>query len=374
MSDPLKGPRRRIDAIDRAILDLLQQRNDLLEEVNVTKQREGLPVFVPERETEKVASYRDAAVQVGLDPDWAEDFLRMVMGSSRARQASGTFPMAAGGPRTVLLVGGGGRMGTLYADIFRRSGHDVRILEEGDWDRVDSLCRGCHAVIVTVPIRSTTQVIEKLGPHVEPDTLLADFTSHKSEPVAAMLAAHEGPVLGLHPMHGPDVQDLSKQLMVVCPGRDPEAGAWLTKQVALWGMRITEIDASGHDEGMNLVQGLRHFLALMHGSFLDRLGVQPGTILDLSSPIYRAELMMTGRLFAQNPELYADIVLSDESRRAMLLDFLEHHGRLAELVRNDDKAGFVAEFDRVKDFFGDFADQALAESGYLIHRLSDRFA
>ncbi|MFN2370949.1 MAG: prephenate dehydrogenase dimerization domain-containing protein, partial [Candidatus Krumholzibacteriia bacterium] len=118
----------------------------------------------------------------------------------------------------------------------------------------------------------------------------------------------------------------------------------------------------------------RHFLALLHGSFLTARGMRPQDMLELSSPIYRAELMMTGRIFAQNPELYADIVFADQERRALLLDLLAHHGRLAELVRTDDKAGFVAEFRRVGAFFGDFAGQALAESSYLIHRLADRFA
>jgi len=189
-----------------------------------------------------------------------------------------------------------------------------------------------------------------------------------------MLAAHPGPVMGLHPMHGPDVPDLSKQLMIFCPGRQAERGDWLLEQARLWGMRAVEMAPSQHDEAMHLVQGLRHFLALMHGSFLTRRGFRPEEILELSSPIYRAELMMTGRIFAQNPELYADIVFADEKRRELLLDLLAHHERLAKLVRDDDKAGFIAEFDRVADFFGDFAERALVESSYLIHRLADRFA
>ena len=60
-------------------------------------------------------------------------------------------------------------------------------------------------------------------------------------------------------------------------------------------------------------------------------------------------------------------------RRALLLDFFDHHGRLAELVRADDKAGFIAEFAAIGAFFGDFAERALCESSYLIHRLADRF-
>ena len=34
-----------------------------------TKQKEGLPVFVPEREAAKVAAFREAAGRAGLDPD-----------------------------------------------------------------------------------------------------------------------------------------------------------------------------------------------------------------------------------------------------------------------------------------------------------------
>jgi chorismate mutase/prephenate dehydrogenase len=373
MSNPLNEHRRRLDAIDARLLDLLRERNSLAAAVLTTKVATGQPIFVPEREREKVAAFRQAAAEKGLDPEWAEDFLRMVMGSSRARQSGAEFPCCAGGPRTVLLVGGGGQMGQCYGLAFAASGHTVRVLETTDWDRAPELAAGAAAAIVTVPIRATEAVIARLAPHLGPGTLLADFTSHKVSPLAAMLAAHPGPVLGLHPMHGPDVANLSKQLMITCPGREPEAGRWLLEQFLLWGLRIQEIAPERHDRTMHQVQGLRHFVALLHGSFMRASNLAPSEILALSSPIYRAELMMTGRIFAQNAELYADIVFADGERRQLLLDFLGHHQQLAELVRRDDKAGFIREFEAIGEFFGDFAEQARTESGYLIHRLADRF-
>ncbi len=372
--DPLSGPRRRIDTIDRQLLELLNERQLLVSEIAGAKRSAGLPIFVPEREDAKVEDFRREAERRGLDPEWAEDFLRMIMGSSRAAQSTGLFPQAAGGPRRVLLVGGAGRMGKLYGRCFERSGHEVGILESQDWNRAPELLAGRDLVILAVPIRETEPVIRRLGPLLEPETLLVDFTSHKTAPLRWMLEAHTGPVVGLHPMHGPDVQNLTKQLMIICPGRYVERAAWLREQFGLWGLRLAEMRPGQHDEGMHLVQGLRHFLALLHGSYLAARGLRPEEILELSSPIYRAELMMTGRIFAQNPELYADIVLSEPARRDMLLQFLDHHSRLAELVRADDKAGFIAEFRSVTDFFGPFADQALTESNYLIHRLADRFA
>ena len=52
---PLSGPRERIDAIDAQLLDLLQERQQLVSEVVTTKRAAGLPIFVPARENRKVA-------------------------------------------------------------------------------------------------------------------------------------------------------------------------------------------------------------------------------------------------------------------------------------------------------------------------------
>ncbi len=372
--DRLAALRQRLDAVDERILDLLAERNEIVREVTQAKLDRAVPVFVREREGDKVERFRRQADEHGLDPEWAEDFLRMIMSASRASQSVDRFPRATPEARTVLLVGGHGGMGTLYARVLAASGHAVRKLGRGDWGQVDELARDADVAIVTVPIRDTGEVIERLCPHLAAGTVLADFTSNKGEVMPRMLASHPGPVVGLHPMHGPDVGNLSKQLMLVCPGRGEEQYAWLLAQCELWGMRLKAVDPLRHDRAMHLIQGMRHFLALIHGSFLKTVGMGPAEILDFSSPIYRAELMMTGRIFAQDAELYADIVLANQERRNLLRRFLEHHERLIAMVERDDKDGFVAEFRSIGEFFGPFAEQALAESGYLIHRLADRFS
>jgi len=213
-----------------------------------------------------------------------------------------------------------------------------------------------------------------LGTILTDKTILVDFTSHKADPVNAMHIYHKGPVIGMHPMHGPDSDNLSKQLMVVCKGRRWEEGQWFIEQCELWGMRMLYADANKHDHIMNLVQGLRHYVALLHGSFMKEYDLKPEEIVEYSSPIYRAELMMTGRIFAQSAELYADIVFSNDERRALLINFFEHHRQLADHIRNNDKKAFVNEFNQVSNYFGDFAPQAQEESSYLISHLFDRFA
>src|SRR5699024_9204822 len=253
------------------------------------------------------------------------------------------------------------------------TGHIVYKIDKHNWYKLEEISPKLDLAIVSVPINKTRQVIERLGPKLTEDTILADFTSNKVEPLKTMQRVHAGPVIGMHPMHGPDVHNLSKQLMVYCPAQQAQEGEWIKEQCRLWGMRVIKADAKKHDHVMNLVQGLRHFVALLHGSFMKTYDLKPAAMLDYSSPIYRSELMMTGRIFAQSAELYADIVFANEERRKLLLTFFEHHKKLAQLVKDDDKEGFIREFESVTDFFGSFATQALEESSYLINRLADRF-
>ncbi|AXJ02507.1 chorismate mutase / prephenate dehydrogenase [Cyclonatronum proteinivorum] len=373
MSTSLEELRKRLDTIDESVLRLLAERQDIIRQVAETKRKTGVPVYVAGREQEKTDRFREQAAQLGISPDWAEDFLRMMMSASRANQSEATFPSATPEPKTWLIVGGEGGMGRLYAELIRKSGHQVRTLDRNDWLKARALTEGADVVLVTVPINLTGDVITRIARFMSPEQLLCDFTSIKAEYVNLMLQAHDGPVVGLHPMHGPDVRQVSRQLMVVCEGRQPEAAEWLIRQFELWGMRIKRADADMHDRAMHLVQGLRHFVALLHASFMNRLDLRPEDMLDYSSPIYRAELMMTGRIFAQDARLYADIVFSDAERIRMLTDFLGHHTALAEMVRTGDKERFIREFETATDFFGAFGAQALKESGYLINRLADRF-
>ncbi len=370
----LHTQREQIDAIDDQILDLLNERKKVVQDVIKRKVENQLPVFAARREDEKTKAFRKKAEAKGLDPDWAEDFLRMVMAASRAAQSEENFPRSTPDPKHILFVGGEGGMGRLYRRFTESAGHIAYSIDKGNWHELEEMAPKLDLVVITVPINVTEDVIERIAPRLRKKTILADFTSNKSLPLEVMLREFPGPVVGMHPMHGPEVPNLSKQLMVMCEGRDSEKAEWFKEQCRLWGMRIVEADPAKHDHVMTLVQGLRHFVALLDGSFMKEYDLIPTEMLEYSSPIYRAELMMTGRIFAQDAELYADIVFANKERRDLLMKFYEHQGGLMEMVKNDDKKGFIKEFEAVTDFFGSFASQALVESGYLINRLADRFS
>lgn len=198
----LTALRDQIDEVDKALLNLLAKRLELVAEVGEVKSRFGLPIYVPEREASMLASRRAEAEALGVPPDLIEDVLRRVMRESYSSENDKGFKTLCPSLRPVVIVGGGGQMGRLFEKMLILSGYQVRILEQHDWDRAADIVADAGMVIVSVPIHVTEQVIGKLPP-LPKDCILVDLASVKNGPLQAMLAAHDGPVLGLHPMFGP---------------------------------------------------------------------------------------------------------------------------------------------------------------------------
>ncbi len=266
----------------------------------------------------------------------------------------------------VVLVGGAGGMGRILQRLFAADGREVRILEKDDWDRADDILRGAKLVVVSVPIDVTTDVIARLGPMLDADAVLSDVTSVKRAPVEAMLAAHAGPVAGLHPMFGPDVASLERQVFVYVPARNPEASAWLEELLRKEGASVVTTSAEEHDRAMGIIQALRHFTTYAYGVFLAELHPDLSQIMAMSSPIYRLELEMVGRLFAQDPHLYADIIMANDDNARLIRAYVESLAPELELVLRGDRKAFVERFGRARDYFGTLAYDFMKESGRML--------
>lgn len=368
----LDALRAAIDAVDRRLLELLAERRDLVAEVARWKTAHGAPVYVPEREAALLRARREEAEAAGISPDLVEDLLRRIMRESYRAEGDHGFRCVVTEPRPVAIVGGAGAMGRLLGGLFARSGYELRVLETEDWDRADAILAGCGLVLVSVPIASTEAVIGRLRGLVPPTAVLADVTSRKAEPLAAMLAAHPGPVVGLHPMCGPTVPTLAKQVVVRCAGRGDRDCAWVLDQLRIWGASVVEADAAAHDRAMALVQALRHFTSFVYGRHLQEEQADLAAMLELSSPIYRLELAMTGRLFAQDPELYGDIIFQSTEGLELARRFADRFARAVTLYERGDREEFRRRFLEVRAWFGPLAETFLAESSALLAQADDR--
>lgn len=364
--EPLAALRAQIDDVDAQVMELLARRLELVAQVGEVKGRHGLPIYDPERERAMIARKREHAAERGLSPDLVEDVLRRCMREAYTHEKNMGFTRQAPDLGPIVVVGGRGRMGALFGRMFTLSGYDVRVVERDDTpEQVAEAVAGAGLVLVSVPIHDTVQVVRDLPP-LPADCLLVDLTSTKRAVMEAMLATHTGPVLGLHPMFGPDVDSFAKQVVAAVPGRDAQASTWLLEQIRLWGARVHEVDADEHDHAMGLIQALRHFSTFAYGWHLAHEDRNLDTLLALSSPIYRLELIMVGRLFAQDAELYFDIITGSSDALELIERYHERYTQAIELLRTGDREAFVRQFGEVEGWFGEHAERFLVESKSLL--------
>lgn len=370
MVDELDVLRDQIDEVDQELVALFARRLKLVAGVGEVKSRQGVPIYAPDREASMLAKRRAEAEAQGVPPDLIEDVLRRFMRESYASENDSGFKCMNPELGKVVVVGGAGQLGSLFAHLLSLSGYQVCILEKDDWHDAEALVADAGLVVVAVPIDQTVAIISQL-PKLPEHCVLVDLTSIKAEPIAAMLAAHSGPVLGLHPMFGPDVSSLAKQVIIYSEGRGAAEYQWLLDQLRIWGTRLQAVDAAEHDKAMSLVQALRHFTSFAYGAHLCAEQADLAQLLRLSSPIYRLELAMVGRLFAQDPVLYADIILSSPANLDMIRRYHSRFGELLSQLEAGKRDAFVEQFATVSEYFGDYADTFLKESRNLLAQAND---
>jgi len=370
---PLPVLRAMIDAVDHEILQLLSRRNGLVGEIAAHKREHRLAIRDVDREREIITDRSGRAEPLGLSPAVVENMFRLILWASRDRQAAlrAELPLDAE-PRTVAVIGGRGAMGRCMADLFGDLGHAVMVADLDTALTPEEAAAMADVVVISVPIECTVEVIRQLGPRVREDALLMDVTSIKTDPMAAMLESSRASVVGTHPLFGPSVHSLQGQRILLTPGRGETWRGWLGTMLRARGLSVMETTPPEHDRAMAIVQVLTHFSSEVMGRTLAGLSVSIDETLAFRSPVYLMELLMTARHFAQSPDLYASIQMSNPLSGEVTKAYLVAVTELKRIIDDNDRDGIRTMFDRVRTFFGDFTDEALEQSSNLIDRLVER--
>jgi len=369
----LERLRKRIDEVDTRLVELLAERMDIVSRVAAYKRRSGAQIRDVDREQALLNARRDQAESLGLSPDPVESIYRLILLASRDHQAStGAAAPRPITPAKVAIIGGNGAMGSVLQRLFGDLGHSITVADHETALSVEDAAAAADVVVLSVPIAETGAVIRQVGPHVRPDAILMDVTSIKAQPLSAMLDATEAQVVGTHPMFGPGVHSLIGQRVVLCEGRGDRAMAWAREMFSARGLVITEAAADEHDRAMALVQVLTHFQTQVLGLSLARCGVSLDESLRFTSPAYLMELYVAARHFAQAPDLYGPIEMLNPGTERVTAAFRDAASEISDILASGDQVRFDALFEEVRRYFGEFTEEAVYQSSFLVDRLVER--
>tara|TARA_Y100000310_G_scaffold318569_1_gene372833 strand:+ start:1449 stop:2300 length:852 start_codon:yes stop_codon:yes gene_type:complete len=256
------------------------------------------------------------------------------------------------------IIGGTGQMGQWFKRFFEKAGYSVAIAGRSTALSFEDCARESDVVLVSVPIAETNAVLERVAPLVRKEGLLMDVTSIKEEPMNVMLKHAKSAVIGMHPVFGPGLDSVKNQTVVLCDGRENGYLEWISGLVSDQGGIVKVMGALEHDKAMAVVQGLQHFSSLSVCHALSKVGMPMLEMERVSSPIFRFNMDIAGRILNQDPELYADIELLNKHVAPALKAYLEDASQLLKIIEAGDREGFLTYFKEASHYLGDFKDEA----------------
>ena len=266
----------------------------------------------------------------------------------------------------VGVIGGCGEMGRLFTGFFKDLGYRVDISDLGTKRTSREVIEGSDVVLFAVPLHETVSIIRKLAPHYRSDQLLMDVTSLKVGPVREMLRSPAA-VVGLHPMFGGRIATFSGQTLVACPVRvSPQEWSFTRGLFTQQGIRIKEWTPEEHDRMMSIIQVLFHMTTMLVGRVLREQSVDIAETMEFTSPSYRLEINLLGRMFAQNGALYSAISQMNPYTKDILRSLMKGLAHYEKWYDEEDLEAFIEDFKRSADHLGDFCSNAYAESSAVL--------
>jgi len=230
------------------------------------------------------------------------------------------------------IIGAYGKMGVWLTSHLTKLGHTVDSFDARNGDS-PSLLKLADAVIVSVPVSRTAEVVKNALKHMKEGTRIIEIASLKTGIHPEMVRAAENGFesLSIHPMFGPSVKDLREKTVAVIPVADAaKESSWAEELFP--GASIVEVDPEKHDKLMVHVLSLPYLMnmalgATMGDSDLNLLKKLAGTSFALQYTLIQS---VSGETTSLVHALLSENVFLEETAEALI-------SKMRELMRTTSK-------------------------------------
>jgi prephenate dehydrogenase len=363
MAEELADLREKIAALDRAVLDALNERLELVRRVREHKQERGERIIDAEREAELLNDL--VAANAGpLGERAVRSLFSAVLDVMKAESAAGNNAAQTPSPParaavSRLAIVGTGLLGTSVALAAKRAGvahvrgwdTDPAALRAAAVERSSSLAEavaGSELVVVAVPVGALVETVRDVLA-VAPQATVTDVGSTKR----ALTAIEDPRFVAGHPVAGgatsgpgrasADLFDGAVWFLAPSPVADAGRVDDLERFVGVLGARAVRIDPSAHDRMLAATSHLPHVLA----NLLMRAAAAAGEdALGYAAPSLREMTRVAGA----NADVWTDIFVANGDLVASAL------GTLADELTDVERALE----DRDRDFLRRWIEDAAA--------------
>jgi chorismate mutase/prephenate dehydrogenase len=349
-ADELLELRNRLDAIDDGIVDLIAERQAVVNTIGEHKLKTGAPLRHFAREQEVIERGRNRAESQGVSGRLTGEIFKTLIHHSLGKQE--TFQLTQtelGKGRRALVIGGLGRMGEWMSRYLDMVGYQVDVADpaekESPFRRIESWENSLddyEVVVVAVTLRPTNAILHRLA-ELKPRGLVFDIGSLKSPMRSGLSALMQAgcKVCSVHPMFGPNEIGLSGRHILFVDVGNSEALAEARALFAHTAADCVNLSLEEHDEVMAWVLGLSHLVNIAFASALAESGEAVPLLRQISSSTFNAQLKVASQVVSENPHLYYEIQQGNTKTKEVVSRFQRVLGELHKAVQEEDEPSWT---------------------------------
>lgn len=273
--------------------------------------------------------------------------------------------------KTIGIIGGRGKTGSQFANLFRKKRFRVFVTGHGTSRKNSEIIRSCDIIIFALPLSRAAEIMRReLTRATRIDQLILDVSSLKAREVEAMLTG-KGEVIGMHPLFGPST-DPQGELVVLCPGRATKETIRSLQMLLLRRMGIQSVlmTPEEHDRLMGTLQVLPHLKSLLMADVMRTLKIDLRKALKVCTPIYELEFSIIGRFLDDHPDLYMPIIFRNPETRKIVRALQKSLGAFAKIAEKEDLPGAERRYSASQKFFASHLKRSRAKSEACVRTLA----
>ncbi|MFX0103979.1 MAG: prephenate dehydrogenase/arogenate dehydrogenase family protein [Candidatus Hodarchaeota archaeon] len=267
--------------------------------------------------------------------------------------------------KNITIIGGSGGMGQVFGRYFKQHGFNVTLMariENKLKTAAESLgvkyeldlkksVENADIVMVSIPIHSTTDMIQKIAPLMKKNSLLFDITSLKQETYRTLREIQKNyPIncLSIHPMFGPGIKNMKNYVIIVLRiGGTEQYDEVVNEILDLFrsdGFTITETTPEIHDSRIALTLGVPHMFNILFLNLLKRTNESLSELTRYTGTTFLLQKVFAESIIQREMEMFGEIQIENEKFHK-ILEMLEDLVKDYKIIiKKKDLEGFKALF------------------------------
>jgi chorismate mutase/prephenate dehydrogenase len=339
--------RNNLDIIDRQIIELLAERQMNVDAIGSVKLNTKSPTRDYQREKQVIDNIMKYSQDHNVDPEIARQIFTLIIKTSLEKQENQKINTSGyGSSKSVLVIGGLGKMGQWFARFLSNQGFrvDISDIHNQDKNNIDYKTSELlyEYIIVAAPIAASAEILNDLA-KLQPQGIVLDVGSIKSPLKLPLMHLLDSgcKVVSIHPMFGPNVKLLSNKHVIFIDLGDSQS-VKKVKQL-FYPTMVEQIDMQleDHDRLIAYILGLSHIINIAFMTVLSESGEAAETLAKLSSTTFDAQLSIGENVVAENPHLYFEIQKLNNYSQSTLNALGDAVQRIITVINNNQEAAFV---------------------------------